>query len=115
MKGQDKAQVLTVYIGEDDKWHTGLPYPAIVERMEQIGVAGVNVFHGSEGFGSHHKLHTARFENLFQALPVVIEVVDVPPSAAPCLRVYSGQPSPPPLINTKLIYPRKKSFMSFRF
>lgn len=78
MKHQVHAQVLTIYIGEDDKWGTGLLYPAIVERLLELGVAGVTVIHGSEGFGSHHKLHTARFESLFQALPMVIEAVDIP-------------------------------------
>jgi len=70
------AQVLSVFVGEDDKWGAGLLYPAIVDRLKEIGVDGVTVLHGIEGFGAHHKLHTSRFEVLFQGLPIVIEAID---------------------------------------
>jgi hypothetical protein len=78
MKIETDARLLTVYVGEDDKWRSGLLYPAIVDKLQEIGMAGVTVLHGTEGFGSHHRLHTARFEALFSNLPVVIEAVDTP-------------------------------------
>ncbi len=76
MRQEIEAQVLTIFVGEEDKWRTGLLYPAIVDELNKLGVAGVTVIHGMEGFGSHHRLHTARFEVLFSKLPVVIEAVD---------------------------------------
>lgn len=78
MRQQVAAQVLTIYCGEDDKWHSGLLYPAIVERLKEAGIAGVTVLHGIEGFGANGKMHTARFEVLFSGLPVLIQAVDVP-------------------------------------
>lgn len=78
MRQQVQAQVLTVYCGEDDKWHTGLLYPAIVERLKEASIAGVTALHGIEGFGAHGRMHTARIEVLFQGLPVLIQAVDVP-------------------------------------
>jgi PII-like signaling protein len=44
--------------------------------LKNNGIAGVTVLQGVEGFGAHHKLHTARFEVLFQGLPIVIESID---------------------------------------
>jgi PII-like signaling protein len=76
MRSEIDAQVLTVYVGENDRYRSGLLYAAIVESLKNAGIAGVTVFQGVEGFGAHHKLHTARFESLFQGLPVVIESVD---------------------------------------
>jgi PII-like signaling protein len=77
MRTQSKAQVLRVYVGEEDQFHGGLLYPVIVGKLKEIGIAGVSVFRGTEGYGSHGQLHTVRFENLFQGLPVVIEAVDI--------------------------------------
>lgn len=77
MKHQTKAQVLRVYVGEQDQFHGGPLYAAVVTRLKEIGIAGVTVIHGMEGYGAHKQLHTTRFENLFQGLPMLIEAVDV--------------------------------------
>lgn len=78
MRQQVDAQVLTVYVGENDKWRGGLLFPAIVERLKETGVAGVTVLRGMEGYGANGVLHTARFEALFAGMPIVIEAVDAP-------------------------------------
>lgn len=85
MRQETDAQVLRVYIGEDDHWHSGLLYPAIVEKLKEAGIAGVTVMRGIEGFGSHSRLHTARIDALFQGLPMVIEAVDIPERIAAAL------------------------------
>ena len=77
MRTQSKAQLLRVYVGEEDQLHGGPLYVAVVGKLKELGIAGVTVFHGIEGFGSHGQLHTIRFENLFQELPIVIEAVDI--------------------------------------
>lgn len=78
MRTEVKAQVLTVYVGEQDHYGGGPLYAAVVERLKEAGIAGVSVLHGIEGYGAHGKLHTARIEVLFQSLPVIIEAVDLP-------------------------------------
>lgn len=78
MKIKTQAQVVRVYVGEQDTWHGTPLYAAIVGRLKEIGIAGVTVMHGVEGYGAHGKMHTARFEVLFQGLPIVVEAVDVP-------------------------------------
>ncbi len=78
MRREFNAQLLTVYVGQDDKYKDGLLYPAIVARLMEHGIAGVTVLQGIEGIGTAHKLHTTRFESLFSSLPVVIQAVDEP-------------------------------------
>jgi uncharacterized protein len=87
MKNQLLSQVVRVYIGEQDQFHGGPLYAAIVGKFREIGIAGVTVFHGVEGYGSHGQLHTTRFENFFQGLPIVIEAVDIPDRVARALLV----------------------------
>jgi hypothetical protein len=69
---------MRVYVGEQDQFHGGSLYAAVVSKLRELDIAGVTVVHGTEGFGAHRQLHTARFENLFQGLPMLIEAVDIP-------------------------------------
>lgn len=78
MKVSGTVRVLRVYVGEQDQFKGGPLYAAIVRRLRELGVAGVSVFHGIEGYGAHRQLHTQRLEVLFQGLPVVIEAIDSP-------------------------------------
>ena len=78
MRTQTNAQLLSVYVGEEDRYRGGLLYPAIVSRFKELGIAGVTVLQGSEGYGIHGHLHSPRAENFFQGLPVLIEAVVVP-------------------------------------
>jgi PII-like signaling protein len=77
MKSESTVQVMRIYVGEQDNWHGKPLYAAIVIRLKECGIAGVTVFRGVEGYGSHHTVHTARIEVLFQGLPMVIEAVDL--------------------------------------
>lgn len=77
MRQQTQAQVLRIYVGEQDQFHGGPMYAAIVAKLKEVGIAGVTVIHGVEGYGAHKQLHTARIENLFVSLPILIEAVDI--------------------------------------
>jgi uncharacterized protein len=77
MKRESTVQVMRIYVGEQDNWHGKPLYAALVTRLKECGIAGVTVFRGVEGYGSHHKIHTARIEVLFQGLPMVVEAVDL--------------------------------------
>jgi len=78
MRTETKAQVIKVYIGEQDTWRGKPLYAAVVARMQEAGIAGVTVLRGVEGYGAHHQIHTARFEVMCQGLPMIIEAVDTP-------------------------------------
>jgi PII-like signaling protein len=77
MKNQTPAQVLRIYLGEEDRAHGAPLYAEVVMRLKELGIAGVTVYHGREGYGAHRQLHTGRLESLFFDLPIIIEAVDV--------------------------------------
>jgi PII-like signaling protein len=78
MRQKIQAQVLTIYVGEQDHYQGGPLYATIVERLKEAGIAGATVLHGAEGYGAHGHLHTDRILVLFEGLPMVIQAVDIP-------------------------------------
>lgn len=85
MRHEFPAQVMKIYVSEQDHWHGKPLYAALVERLKQAGLAGVTVLHGIEGYGASGRLHTDRIEVLFEGLPLVIEAVDTPEKIAAAL------------------------------
>ena len=74
---QEKQGVLLrVYVDEQDKRGSVPLYEWIVEQALEKGLAGATVLRGLEGYGCHHRLHTAKLLALSVNLPVVIEIVD---------------------------------------
>ena len=75
IKGE--AQLVRVFIGENDTWHGKPLFEAIVLRAREEGLAGATVTRGIEGFGASSRMHTTRLLELSSDLPVVVELVDV--------------------------------------
>jgi len=72
----EDAQLLRIFIGEDDK-HDGRPlHEVIVEKARKAGIAGSTVLRGLLGYGAHSRIHTSKVLRLSQDLPIVIEIVD---------------------------------------
>jgi PII-like signaling protein len=67
---------VTIFVGENDRWHHKPLYSEIVHRAHTAGLAGASVFRGVEGFGASSLIHTARLLSLSEDLPVAIVVVD---------------------------------------
>ena len=77
MKLTGQAQLLRIFIGEDDR-HQGKPLPeAIVEEARRRGLAGATVLKGALGFGANSRVHTSKILRLSSDLPIVVEIVDV--------------------------------------
>jgi PII-like signaling protein len=73
----EQGRRLRLYVGETDK-HSGMPlYEWVVRQAREGGLAGATVFRGVEGFGVHHKIHTAKILDIAPNLPVVVEIIDV--------------------------------------
>lgn len=73
-----KAQKLSIYIGESDRWRGKSLESVLLETLRAHGMAGATVFRGVAGFGAHSRIHTTAIEVLSMDLPVLIEAIDAP-------------------------------------
>jgi uncharacterized protein len=76
MKIPKQAQLLRIFIGEDDKADGRPLYEEIVLKARELQIAGATVLRGAMGFGHSSRLHTSKILRLSEDLPLVIEIVD---------------------------------------
>ncbi|MBS3651430.1 DUF190 domain-containing protein [Pseudaminobacter sp. 19-2017] len=76
MKIPNQAQLLRIFIGENDRSNGRPLYEAIVLKAREMHLAGATVFRGAMGFGHSSRLHTSKILRLSEDLPLVIEIVD---------------------------------------
>ena len=72
------AQKVSIYVGEDHRYHGQSSYSAILDFLFYRGVAGANVIRGIAGFSADHHQHTTKIERLTEDLPVKIEFIESP-------------------------------------
>lgn len=73
---QPTVKLLKIYTGENEHWQGTTLYHALVLKFRELGLAGVTVYRGMEGYGHEKRLRTSRILELSADLPVIIEVVD---------------------------------------
>jgi len=78
MKLNGKCKIMKIYISENTKYHGHSLYHALVLKLKEIGMAGVTVTRGIEGFGQDKSLHTTSILDLSLSLPIIVEVIDIP-------------------------------------
>ena len=78
MSEEDALQRLRIYCSDDHRVAGRPIHEAIVERAQQLGLAGATVLRGVMGFGSDSHIHTAKVLRLSNGLPLIVEVVDRP-------------------------------------
>ena len=76
MKLSGEAELLRIFIGENDKFEGKPLYETIVLEARKRGLAGATVLRGQLGFGADSRIHTAKILRLSEDLPLVIEIVD---------------------------------------
>ena len=76
MKSEEKCQILKIYVSEDSKYKGHNLYNAVVFKLKELGIAGVTVTRGIEGYGKGKAIHTTRILELSSSLPVIIEAID---------------------------------------
>jgi PII-like signaling protein len=74
----EEAELLRIFIGENDRHGGSLLYEAIVQEARRRGMAGATVLRGVMGFGPGSRLRTAKILRLSEDLPIVVEIVDKP-------------------------------------
>jgi len=76
MQVEEKAALLRIFIGENERFGQHPLYEAIVLKAREQGLAGATVLRGPMGFGHSSRLHTAKILRLSEDLPVVVEIID---------------------------------------
>ena len=71
-----KATIMRVFVGEDDRWHGKRLYEAIVESLRANDIAGVTVYRGIAGYGTHRRVHKERALGLSHDRPVMLSAID---------------------------------------
>lgn len=74
----EKAVLLRIFIGEQDRFDGRPLFEAIVLKAREMGMAGATVLRSPLGFGASSRVHTEKVLRLSEDLPMVIEIVDKP-------------------------------------
>lgn len=77
-----KAQRLSIYIGESDRWQGKPLYEQIVLKARELHLAGATVLRGPMGFGADSRIHTAKILRLSEDLPIVVQIIDTQPNVS---------------------------------
>ena len=85
MQAPREAQLLRIFIGENDKYHGRPLYEVIVDEALRRGLAGATVLRGTLGYGAKSAIHTAKILRISEDLPMVVEIVDSPEQIAKLL------------------------------
>ena len=68
--------ILRIHASTTDRIGSKLLYQYIVELARESGITGATVYRGIMGYGSSSKIHSSKFWELTEKLPIVIELVD---------------------------------------
>lgn len=68
--------ILKVYASSTDRIGSRLLYEYIVELARDRKISGVTVYRGIMGFGLSSQINSAKFWELTEKLPVMIEIID---------------------------------------
>ncbi|NTW26327.1 MAG: DUF190 domain-containing protein [Lentimicrobium sp.] len=76
MRNNSEVMRLRIYISNTDKFRHTLLSETLVFAAKRYGLAGATVIRGSMGFGSSSVVHSSKFWEITDKLPVVVEMVD---------------------------------------
>ncbi len=72
----EEAQLLRIFISEQDRYQHQPLYEALVLKARELGLAGATVLRGPLGYGHTSRIHTAKILRLSDDLPLVVEIVE---------------------------------------
>lgn len=68
--------MLRIFLSSTDKYMSEILYEAIVFKAKEAGLAGATVFKGELSYGASSVIHSYKFWEVSEKLPVVIEIID---------------------------------------
>lgn len=71
-----KCKILKIYISEDAIYKKHNLYHSLVIKFKELGLAGVTVTRGIEGYGKEKMLQSAHILDLSASLPIIVEAID---------------------------------------
>jgi len=71
-----RAKLLLVFVNEADMWHNRPLYQAVVERLQQLDIAGATAQIGVMGFGHHMRMHHKGLFGIADDRPATVMAVD---------------------------------------
>jgi uncharacterized protein len=74
MQNYQPAKLLRVHFTEQDCYQGKPLYEAIVQKCQELNIAGATVFRGLEGYGDTAEIHRSHI--LTHDLPIVVQIVD---------------------------------------
>ena len=78
MKEQFEGRMLRIYFGEDDRWQGKPLHEAILAKCHELGMAGVIVYRGIEGYGTSTRVRHSSHWRFSKDAPIMLSVVDRP-------------------------------------
>jgi PII-like signaling protein len=68
------AKLLRLHFSEEDQYDGAPLYEAIVKKCQAMGIAGITVLRGMEGYGESSEIHRRRI--LAHDQPIIVTVVE---------------------------------------
>ena len=76
MENNSTASLLRIFISSTDKYKDGLLYENIVFKAKESGLAGATVIKSVLGYGASSVIHSYKFWEITEKLPIVVEIID---------------------------------------
>ncbi len=76
MENNSEAWVLRIFIGSTDQVNQTPLYEYIVLQAKKKGIAGATVIRGIMGFGASSVIHSYKFWEVSDKVPLMVELVD---------------------------------------
>ena len=73
---EGKACVMTIYIGENDRWNGLRLHEALIDAFRSNDISGVTVSRGILGYGVKKEVHKERTFRLSSDLPIILSAID---------------------------------------
>ena len=75
-KREFEAKMIRIHLCEADKWHGKPLHEAILAKCLELGIAGVTVYRGMEGFGNSARVHHEKSWPFSKDAPIMVSVID---------------------------------------